>query len=299
MKISSFNSPLVAALVLAGVSFSLTPLSSRAQSDVIAGSATLQPQVSFSPGIRDVLKMLDAKVDIEVVKAYVKNSQIAFNPTASDIIELKRRNVPDDVITSLMQRGAEVRAQLAQSASQMPPPASAPQTPPYGYDYSATNPYYTNPAYPDYASAYPAYDYPYYDYGYPYAYGYGYSYPWSFYSPFYFGFSGHRFGDFDRFHHFDRFDRFHGGRSFAFQGRPGFGGRGAWAPASGGFGHRGFATAGFAGRSFASGGGFRSGDFVGRSGGFGGHSGGFGGHLTGGGGFGGHGGGGHSGGGHR
>ena len=168
------------------------------------------------------------------------------------------------------------------AAAQTTAPVQAPQVPPaapapaYGYDpnaaYAASYPVYS-----DYSVGYPYYTYPYYSY--PYSW-YSYSYPWGCYSPFYFGFYGHRFHDFDRYHGFNRFDRFHGG----------FAGRGAWAPVGRSFAYRGgFGSPGFGGRSFA-GGGYRSGGLA-RPGGFGGHSVAMGGH--GGGGFGGHGGGGH------
>ena len=275
MKTLSFEHPLK--IILAGLLAFIggTPPPCNAQEEAAPNQAVVsapQTHVISSPATRDILKMLDAKVDIEVVKAYIKSSSIAFNPTASDIIELKRRGVPDQLITTLMQRGAEVRAQMAQAAAaQGNVPLSAPNAPPqgYGYDYSTT-PAYPYTDYSDYASGYPYYPYygyPYY--GYPYNYWYNYGYPWAFYSPFFFG---GRFRDFDRFHHFDRgFDRFHGGRNFAFQGRGGFGNR-SFVGRSGGFSGRSFAmggvrTGGFAGRS--------GGGFVGRSaGGFGGHGGG-------------------------
>lgn len=277
--------------------------------------STADAQVRFSPGLRDVLKMLDAKVDSEVVKAFIKNSQIAFNPSAAEIIALKQRGVPDDIITALIQRGTEVRAQMAQGNAAYPNTAAPayPNTvsPAYPYDY-ATAPY--TPAsysYPyDYADY--GYGYPYYGYsGYPYNYWwYNYGYPFGFYSPFFFGFYGHhRFGDFDRdrdrFH--GGFDRFHGDRSFAFRGPSGLANRGGpWSPTVG-LAHRPFANqSGFGGRSFAFSGarpsGFAAhvGGFAGRPSGFGGHvGGGFSGRVGGGFGGGGHIGGGHGGGGHR
>jgi hypothetical protein len=237
--------------------------------------------------MRDVLKMLDAKVDPGVIKAYIKNSPVPFNPNASEIVALKQRDVPDDIITSLIQHGAEVRAQMAQGAAQAGSAVSAPNAPPagYPYDYGTAAPSYYPYDYADYG-----YGYPYY--GYPYNYWYNSYYPWSFYSPFFFDFYFHRpFHDFDRFH-----SGFRGNRSFAFQGRSGFANRsGAWG-ASVGSGYRPFTSrGGFGGRSFASVG-ARPGGFGGHAGGFVGRSGGFGGH---GGGFGGHGGGVGHGGGHR
>jgi hypothetical protein len=234
--------------------------------------------VTYSPALRDILKMLDAKVDPEVVKAYIKNSPIPFNPSATEIIALKQRGVPDELITTMIQHGAEVRSQLA-AANQ----ATAPMTPPSGAvpaeDYSATAPSYS---YPDYAS------YPYYGYGYPYAgypynyWWYNYSYPFAYYSPFFYGFHGH--DGHDHFHNgfHDGHGGFHGGHSVAVHGGAGFGNHAAWAPARGGFGHAAVAGGSFAGRP----GGFHTGGFAMHSGGGAmGHGGGFsGGHGGGGGG---------------
>ena len=71
------------------------------------GAATL----GYSQGIGEILKMVDAKVDVTVIKAYIKNSPTAYNPNANEIIAMKQRGVGDDIITTLIQRGGEVRAQ--------------------------------------------------------------------------------------------------------------------------------------------------------------------------------------------
>src|SRR6266446_4794681 len=97
------------------------------------GAATL----GYSPGIGEILKMTDAKVDVTVIKAYIKNSPTAYNPNANEIIGLKQRGLGDDIITALIQRGGEVRAQAMQGGA-MAPAATAPAIP-YGnsgaYDY--------------------------------------------------------------------------------------------------------------------------------------------------------------------
>ncbi len=272
----------VAALALMGglASVTFTPALALSSAPSSPSDSAQPAPASFSPGVREVLKMLDAKVDPAVIKAYIQNSNIPFNPTAAEIIALKQRDVPDDIITGMLQRGAEVRTQLAQAA-QAATPVPAPATPQSQYGATAPYPYsydYTGYGYPSYGYSY---------YGYPYAYGYPYSYwwynsfyPWAFYSPFFFA----GFHDFDHFHHFHDFDDFHGHGSFAFHGHPGFGNRGPWSPAVGGGFRNSFARGGFGGRSFAS--------MGARSGGFGGHMGGFA-ARSGGGGFGGRGGGGH------
>ena len=297
MKSASFTTLLagtVAVIAVVGLSPSSTQAQTPSPVNTAAPAAVSPARLGFSPGIRDILKMLDAKVDPQVIRAYIKNSPIAYNPSAAEIIALKQREVPDDLITALLERGAEVRAQLAQAAAQSQPPATAP-TPPsapppdYSNAYATTAPYNPYPAYADYGYPYYSYSYPYS--GYPYNYWwYNYSYPWAYYSPFWYGgyyghgYYGHGYYGHDFYHH-GYYP--HGG--YAYRGGAGFGGHGAWAPAGRGYGSRpGMAGGGFGGRSF--GGGMRSASFAGRGGGFAGHGGGFGGH---GGGFGGHGGGGH------
>lgn len=282
---------LASAAAILGILASVTVTPCLALSTSATATAALSatdPQVSFSPGVRDVLKMLDAKIDPAVVKAYINNSMILFNPTANEIIALKQRGVPDEVLTAMMRRGAEVRMQSAQAA-QSAVPVPAPATPPQSYDYGATVPPYSY-SYPydysDYGYGYPYYGYPYAS-GYPYSYWWNnYGYPWGYYSPFFSGLGfGRGFHDFDRFH-----NGFRGNRGFGFQGRGGFGNRSAWGARAGPGFRSSFGSGGFAGRSFgfsgARSGGFGGhsmGGLAGRSGGFGGHGGGFGGHGGGGG----------------
>jgi hypothetical protein len=271
--------------------------SSSAQSDNQAAPALTSPPqssapVNFSPSVRDILKMVDAKVDPTVINAYIKNSTAAYNPTASEIIALKERGVSDDIVTALLQKGAEMRAQLARSMQSTAQPAPLTPQEPVAPAYDATAPY----AYPDYAD---------YGFGYPY-YGFGYSaypyyssfywntwYPWAGYSPFYHGYYGHHFyGRYPYYGHYgNRGYPYYGGHSYAigrggyYGGRSyavarnnfGYGGRsGAWAPVRGGFAGR---NGGFVARGgFGGGSGMHGGFGGGARGGFsGGHSGGGGG----------------------
>ena len=130
----------------------------------------------YSAGIEDILKMVDAKVDTEVVKAYIKNSSTAYNPNVSEIIALKDHGVPSDVITAVLQHGAEVRSQAARSMQANVAPAVAPQpyaNTPYPYGQAPAYGYGSQPVYADYGYNYPVYSSAYSDYGYPY-----YSYPY-------------------------------------------------------------------------------------------------------------------------
>ncbi len=172
---------------------------------------------NYSPGIRDVLKLADAKVDTDVIKTYVRNSTVAYNPSATEIIALKEHGLSGDVITALLQRGGELRAGAARSGQANAalavqpeyPSAVAPYaaTPAYGYGYDYAN----QPVYaPGYACDYPVYSYTYpgygcawYDCGWPWCwpslyfgcsrYGCGFYYPYCYSGGSYYGYWGHNY----------------------------------------------------------------------------------------------------------
>jgi hypothetical protein len=276
--------------LVAGAVVLCAPVASRAINAVAPAAGAVNPGVAaaqtapaarYSPGVADIVKLVDAKVDAEVIKTYVRNSPTAYNPSATEIIALKDRGVGPEILTAMLQRGAEARAQsmrAAQAASgtvapQTYPGAANPYAPAPAYDYT------TQPVYPNYAYSYPAdsYAYPGYSYG---NYDYGYSWP-LFWPSFYFGgYPYHGYGG-------RGYGHYYGGGSYS-----GHGGRAVpFAGHSGGF--RSFASGGRAGAFTGSAGGFRSvGSFSGHAASFGSHGGGFGGRggsfASHGGGFGGH-----------
>lgn len=229
------------------------------------------PAPRFSPGVADIVKMVEAKVDPEVIKTYIKNSPTAFNPSATEIIALKDEGVAPEILTAMLQHGAEVRAQsmqAAQAPQQANPQVMVPTAPAYDYG--------MQPGYPNYPYNYPvsSYVYPSYDYAYPpYSYGWGdYGYGWPYYWPsFYFGLGGNGY----------RYP-YHAGRGY-YGGRGFYGNRSRQVYYGGSRG--GFRSLGGGARpaTFAGGaGGFRAaGGFGGHSASFASHGGGFGGHGSG------------------
>src|SRR5256885_1052163 len=129
-------------------------------------------------GTAEILKMVDAKVEGSVILAYIDSSPVAYNPSASEIIMLKDRGVPSEIIAAMLKHGSEMRAR-AMAAAPPPPSAPAQQYPNATAPYTESPDYaYSSPTvYPDYTYPSPAY---YYNYSYPY---YGYSYPWYGYWP--------------------------------------------------------------------------------------------------------------------
>ena len=284
----NFKGPMAVGIVAIGL-FS-SGIIARAQSSDVAAADQPPPApvVTYPSGINDILKLVDAKLDVEIIKAYIKSSPVAYHLSASDVIALKDRGVPSGVIADIMQHGAEMRAQGMQGMmpgpyAGVPPPAPSPTYPysanPYAEFDAGGSPVYPYPGdysgygYPAYSQGYPYYNYSWYNYGWPVTW-------WPYYSFGFFGDRFHRFHDFDRFHHFNNFDRFHRfdgfrspfsrpgltARNFpqtGFNNRAGFAaGRMAaprtFAPATrGGFAVRGGGGGGFHGGGFSGGGGHR------------------------------------------
>jgi hypothetical protein len=253
---TNLNAALTCLLLAAGLISGAGTARADSAVSVVADESSPAVTFQFSAGVLDVLKLVDAKIDVAIIQAYIKNSAVAYNPNATEIIALKNRGVAPEIITAILERGGELRAQRM-------PPANAPANP-----YPEVAPYQdgTLPVYP---TEYAGYGYPIYSYGYP---GYSYSwydYGWPYYRYPYLGFSVynsrfHHFNHFDRFHRFDGFH--HNFSSFDRFGHHAFGG-------FNGFRHPGLTASTFGSGHF---GGFsRGGSSFGRPMTFGGHSGGF------------------------
>lgn len=88
-------------------------------------------------GVQQVLKMVDAGVSKDVIKAYVETAPMVFKPSAEDLIKLKERGVPDDVTMAMLKRGSE---QAQSTATQLASAVTANlrnrlYLDPEGYDY--------------------------------------------------------------------------------------------------------------------------------------------------------------------
>jgi len=120
------------------------------------------PASANPAGATEILRLLDANVDRETIKAYIHNSFSYWNLSADNIIKLKERRVPSDVIAAMLERNVELR-DAAIRAAQTNANAGT-----YGTNMAAASPTYDpgqyapTYAYPTdyYATAY-AYTYPY------------------------------------------------------------------------------------------------------------------------------------------
>lgn len=150
--------------------------------------ATVQPNdtaapVQFSPGVGDILKLTQAKVDDEVIVAFVRNSGRHYSLTADEIVYLRSQGVSDRAITAMLnqqQPAATAQPQSAPTVAVGPTPLVAEaivETPPTVttviqpastvYIVSEPVPYY----YPYYPYSWAWYTYPAFSFGFYYAWG--------------------------------------------------------------------------------------------------------------------------------
>jgi hypothetical protein len=98
-----------------------------------AKSKRLPPR---SKSIQEILKMTQAGVSKEVIKAYIENSPRAYHPSSADMIALKENGVSDDITIALLKRSAPAQSQPGIAG--VPGPQLAGQGPvpgPESYDY--------------------------------------------------------------------------------------------------------------------------------------------------------------------
>ena len=165
----------IGAWLVAGALVLCAPVTSRAINSVAPASPTI-PAARFSPGVADIVKLVDAKVDPEVIKTYIKSSSTAYNPSATEIIALKDKGVGPEILPAMLQRGAEVRAQSMRAAAggchRSIRGRSTPTTLRRRLTTTAHSRFIriTRPAIPLTRTRIPTYDYPAYNYGYSWPY---------------------------------------------------------------------------------------------------------------------------------
>ncbi|HYG34568.1 MAG TPA: hypothetical protein VEC99_07280 [Clostridia bacterium] len=121
-----------------------------------ADAKTSEPKaILFSQGIPDIIRMVKANVEPQVVKTYVEHSTVAYNPSAAEIVALKKLGIPEDITKAMIERGAQLRAELQKTEREQVSPSFPDASAPYNWGgYQQPMPNY---AYGSYAPAYPVY----------------------------------------------------------------------------------------------------------------------------------------------
>jgi hypothetical protein len=130
---------------------------------IISGRQSIRPAGTYSTGITEIIKLLEAKVDAPVILGYIQNSPIAYNPDATELIALKDHGASTEMMVALLHHGDQLRLQMAQAERALNAPPAAP-----AYEYAPEAAYPAYPfGYPDSSyTPYPATDYS-YGYGWP------------------------------------------------------------------------------------------------------------------------------------
>jgi|GEM_PF-6284943 len=74
---------------------------------------TKSPQLSA--GLADILKLKKSGIEESIILSYVKCSEVAYQPTADELIKLREAGVSAPVIDALLHRGDELRQKAAEA----------------------------------------------------------------------------------------------------------------------------------------------------------------------------------------
>lgn len=76
------------------------------------------PPPNVSAAVQEVVAMVRGGVDSSVVDSYIKNSGSQLPPSVHEILYLNSQKVPKEIITSMIQRGADQKASDARAAKE-------------------------------------------------------------------------------------------------------------------------------------------------------------------------------------
>jgi hypothetical protein len=176
MKIRSVKALLWALPLLSwSVAAQPTPNTSSSNQPALVTTQPVPSSPSVAQGtppgdiLSEVIKMIQARTDPDVIKTFIGNWPTPYSVPADEVLRLHDLGAPNDVLTTLISRSAQLQAQTMRLA---PGPTNAPPA-------MAGGPEDTNP---------PAFLYPYPSASYP-PYVYSYLYPDSFFPSFSYAYS--------------------------------------------------------------------------------------------------------------
>jgi hypothetical protein len=191
-------------LTVCGALAGLLPVASRAADEGVpvtknkestqpppAATATVEQNVDaktsrLSAGLDDIVKLTKAGIEESIILSFIKCSEVAYQPSAQELIRLRELGVSATAVASLLHRGEELRQRAAEAQKQQTQPAPAPEAPQVASPPEPTRVYYATPA--NYSVASPSVVYvPSYSYSYWPSYGYGGSYYPRYYGGYYGG----------------------------------------------------------------------------------------------------------------
>jgi hypothetical protein len=81
-------------------------------------------RTNFQAAVTDVLRLLDAGVSLDVIRAHIKNSTTPYDLSAEDLVALSERGVPSDLIVAMLTRNGELQSRMASNRPAADPGAT-------------------------------------------------------------------------------------------------------------------------------------------------------------------------------
>ena len=104
--------------------------SEAAESSPFPSSATNQnvrrltsTPVLLSPSLAQIVRMVRARLDPDVIRAYIKSSNVSYNPSAAEIVTLNQLGIPQELVTAILERDGELRTRRASQTRRTLEPA--------------------------------------------------------------------------------------------------------------------------------------------------------------------------------
>ena len=76
-------------------------------------------RLQFSAGLLDIVRMVKANVNPEVIRTFINHSPISYNPSAQEVIALKRLGVSNEIIVTMLGHRSRAPASPRPSTRQM------------------------------------------------------------------------------------------------------------------------------------------------------------------------------------
>jgi hypothetical protein len=76
-------------------------------------------RLQFSAGLLDIVRMVKANVNPEVIRTFINHSPISYNPSAQEVIALKKLGVSNEIIVTLLDHRSRALESPRPSTRQM------------------------------------------------------------------------------------------------------------------------------------------------------------------------------------
>lgn len=150
MNFNVWRKSLCLLLLVVGCSLASITLSSAAtkaspeSQQAVAQAPVDFTRLQFSAGLLDIVRMIKANVNPEVIRTFIIHSPVSYHPSAQEVIALKKLGVGNELIVALLGHRPQASENQQPSANQMmrvPAPEEMPalRGPLYGGGYPANS----------------------------------------------------------------------------------------------------------------------------------------------------------------